>query len=213
MITYKDELYHHGIKGQKWGVRRYQNADGSLTAAGSRRYNKIEKKYNKQLQKSEKADAKVMALRQKNRDKISSKYDKKLSKIQSDIDSYEPIKNGLKDKKGRDILTANDVSSMTDALRKKAEQLTSQRDAKLKDFDEGTKFVSEGQKAYNDVIRKYRDVKLNSINNYGYNKSPEYRNAVQNYVNQSRYSGLYGTPMTKLKYAQTYAQVYYKQNG
>lgn len=32
------ELYHHGIKGQRWGVRRYQNADGSLTAAGKKRY-------------------------------------------------------------------------------------------------------------------------------------------------------------------------------
>lgn len=32
------ELYHHGIKGMKWGVRRYQNADGSLTSAGKRRY-------------------------------------------------------------------------------------------------------------------------------------------------------------------------------
>lgn len=31
-------LYHHGILGQKWGVRRYQNADGTLTEAGKKRY-------------------------------------------------------------------------------------------------------------------------------------------------------------------------------
>ena len=30
------ELYHHGIKGQKWGVRRFQNEDGSLTDAGKK---------------------------------------------------------------------------------------------------------------------------------------------------------------------------------
>lgn len=33
-----DELYHHGIKGMRWGVRRYQNEDGSLTPAGERHY-------------------------------------------------------------------------------------------------------------------------------------------------------------------------------
>lgn len=33
-----DELYHWGIKGQKWGVRRYRNEDGTLTEAGKKRY-------------------------------------------------------------------------------------------------------------------------------------------------------------------------------
>ena len=37
-IIINGELYHHGILGQKWGVRRYQNPDGSLTAAGKKRY-------------------------------------------------------------------------------------------------------------------------------------------------------------------------------
>ena len=32
-----NELYHHGIKGQKWGVRRYQNPDGSLTSLGKKK--------------------------------------------------------------------------------------------------------------------------------------------------------------------------------
>lgn len=63
-----EELAHHGILGQKWGVRRYQNADGSLTAAGRKRL--------------EKKDAKWA---HKNYDKIAYKARKGISK---ELDRY-----------------------------------------------------------------------------------------------------------------------------
>ena len=42
-----DTLAHHGIKGMRWGVRRYQNKDGGLTSAGRKRAAKLENEYSK----------------------------------------------------------------------------------------------------------------------------------------------------------------------
>lgn len=68
---YYDEqnLKHHGVLGQRWGKRRYQNADGTLTSAGKKRYGTYDKKL-----------AKANALVERNSTKLSykaEKYEKK----------------------------------------------------------------------------------------------------------------------------------------
>ena len=49
MIILDNELQHHGIKKQKWGVRRFQNPDGSLTPAGIKRYRKNSERIEREL--------------------------------------------------------------------------------------------------------------------------------------------------------------------
>lgn len=61
-------IYHYGVKGQKWGVRRYQNEDGSFTSAGKKRYDKDVKKIRKTVVSASKdLDSYYLDLQKQNR--------------------------------------------------------------------------------------------------------------------------------------------------
>lgn len=76
-----NELTHWGIKGMKWGLRRYQNKDGSLTPAGRKRYNK-------ELEKLEQKQATL-----KNKQATKAKLDK-LDELKRDIDARKATLKG-----------------------------------------------------------------------------------------------------------------------
>lgn len=78
------ELYHHGIKGQKWGIRRYQNPDGSLTAAGRKRFKRVSN--DEKVRNEESRRAKSILYEQSLQNKQDAKMWKQESKDTKDFD-------------------------------------------------------------------------------------------------------------------------------
>lgn len=75
-------LQHHGIKGMKWGVRRYQNKDGSLTPAGKKRETRLERKNDRKQNKSIKQERSYAA---KNRRNLSdSDLDARINRLKKE---------------------------------------------------------------------------------------------------------------------------------
>ena len=100
-------LVHHGIIGQKWGIRRYQNKDGSLTKEGKAKYIKENGYYKSKINNSLINDAyavgfvdkvtrqaqnstnkKLKKYEAKKENKNTNKYDDKINKLQKRLNQY-----------------------------------------------------------------------------------------------------------------------------
>lgn len=120
MMMY-NELYHHGILGMRWGVRRYQNPDGSLTAAGEKRYGGEGGKYNKA-----KDDYKI----------AKKEYDKSFSKMYNRAANH-PIATNF---------TKKGSKTYDEAASKAHEDLRKMHDAKKAYKIEKEKYKAEKEK-------------------------------------------------------------------
>lgn len=147
-----NELMHHGVKGQRWGVRRYQNKDGSLTAAGRKRYdgeldrlgNKEEKLKAKQQIQSKKQAIRDLKRQTKN-DKLAAKEQKLKDKLETREKKKEisELKKKLSDD-GSSTSKSKRVKDMSDAeLSAKLERFKNEAKYREATTSAGRKFVKE----------------------------------------------------------------------
>lgn len=111
------ELYHYGIPGQKWGARRFQNQDGSLTEEGRRRYGVGDRisAGRDRIVARDRATLNESTQRRLNRAKVEKAKDMQGF-------TKDALKNGIRDKNGRLIATADDVKQWKKDTAKKHDE-------------------------------------------------------------------------------------------
>ena len=133
----KFELYHFGIKGMHWGIRRYQNSDGSLTPAGIKRYHNT----NRIRSINEKADEQIRQI--KERSKIAKAESKAANRIAKAESKYLPKDKSSEANKQKPISEMSD-----DEIRAKINRVRLENELKSL----SPKQVSKGQRFVESVI-------------------------------------------------------------
>lgn len=163
-----NELYHHGILGMKWGVRRYQNEDGSLTPAGRSRYGveKLEKQaINKNYKESRKNGGSFVF--KSYRQSTGANYDKAVEDFGKRVlndDKYKELSKKARDAEYKRLMAEKPYASDE---AKYDEYMSSKQYKELTDASENAarakeKYVQEKADAYIDTIKnaKVKDMKI-----------------------------------------------------
>lgn len=141
-----NELYHYGILGQKWGIRRYQNADGTLTSEGRERMlaraRKYESKANTTIGESNSAKLKRAKLNQKAKD---ARYEVRKSDLKKARLKKAEKKNSSENNAKRSVKDMSDEELRREIARAKLENEYNQLHPK---------HVSAGQKFASYVFKR-----------------------------------------------------------
>lgn len=137
-----NELCHYGIKGQRWGVRRYQNPDGTLTSAGKKRYNKEMKEIERDKKKLAK-EKQELSNRKKTQAKIE-KLERLKAKVKTERDAVRAENKRLKDAEKQKKNTAKEYERQE---REKREQEKQAKEREKEAAAKQAKLEKEREKA------------------------------------------------------------------